>query len=152
MVDVPAYLARIRYTGLTTPTYETLRALHYAHLLAVPFENLDIALGRKIVLEEDAILHKIIHQRRGGFCYELNGAFAALLSALGFQTTLLSARVARDTGGESPEFDHLALRVDLDQPWLVDVGFGESFLEPLRLQTERNQIDPVGTFRLMPTG
>jgi N-hydroxyarylamine O-acetyltransferase len=152
MLYVPAYLARIRYTGPATPTYETLRALHSAHLQAVPFENLDIALGRKIVLDEDAILHKIIHQRRGGFCYELNGAFAALLSALGFQTTLLSARVARDTGGESPEFDHLALRVDLDQPWLVDVGFGESFLEPLRLQTERNQIDPVGTFRLMPTG
>ena len=152
MLDVPAYLARIRYTGPTTPTYETLRALHYAHLLAVPFENLDIALGRKIVLDEDAILRKIIHQRRGGFCYELNGAFAALLKALGFQTTLLSARVARDTGGESPEFDHLALRVDLEQPWLVDVGFGESFLEPLRLETERNQIDPAGTFRLMQTG
>ena len=73
----------------------------------------------------------------------------ALLKALGFQTTLLSARVARDTGGESPDFDHLALRVDLEQPWLVDVGFGESFLEPLRLETERNQIDPAGTFRLM---
>ena len=131
MLDVPAYLARLRYTGPTTPTYETLRALHRAHLLAVPFENLDIALGRKIVLDEDAILRKIIHQRRGGFCYELNGAFAALLKALGFQTTLLSARVARDTGGESPDFDHLALRVDLEQPWLVDVG-------------------PAGTFRLMP--
>jgi N-hydroxyarylamine O-acetyltransferase len=143
MLDVPAYLARLRYTGPTTPTYETLRALHRAHLLAVPFENLDIALGRKIVLDEDAILRKIIHQRRGGFCYELNGAFAALLKALGFQTTLLSARVARDTGGESPDFDHLALRVDLEQPWLVDVGFGESFLEPLRLET-------AGTFRLMP--
>ena len=102
MLDVPAYLARIRYTGPATPTYETLRALHYAHLLAVPFENLDIAVKRKIVLDEDAILRKIIHQRRGGFCYELNGAFAALLKALGFHTTLLSARVARDTGGESP--------------------------------------------------
>lgn len=152
MLDVPAYLARIRYPGPTTPTYETLRALHYAHLLAVPFENLDIAVKRKIVLDEDTILRKIIHQRRGGFCYELNGAFAALLKALGFHTTLLSARVARDTGGESPEFDHLALRVDLEQPWLVDVGFGESFLEPLRLETERNQIDPAGTFRLMQTG
>ena len=150
MLDVPAYLARIRYTGSATPTYETLRALHYAHLLAVPFENLDIAVKRKIALDEDAILRKIIHQRRGGFCYELNGAFAALLKALGFQTTLLSARVARDTGGESPEFDHLALRVDLEQPWLVDVGFGESFLEPLRLETQRNQIDLAGTFRLMP--
>jgi N-hydroxyarylamine O-acetyltransferase len=152
MVDVAAYLARISYTGPTTPTDETLRTLHRAHLLAVPFENLDIALGRKIVLDEDAILRKIIDQRRGGFCYELNGALAALLSAVGFQTTLLSARVARDTGGESPEFDHLTLRVDLEHPWLVDVGFGESFLEPLRLESGRNQTDPAGTFRLMPSG
>jgi N-hydroxyarylamine O-acetyltransferase len=149
MIDVAAYLARIAYRGPTEPTAETLRALHRAHLLAVPFENLDILLGRKILLDEDTILHKIVEQRRGGFCYELNSAFAALLRALGFQTTLLSARVARDTGGESPEFDHLTLRVDLEDPWLADVGFGESFLEPLRLESGRKQVDPAGTFRLV---
>jgi len=123
--------------------------MHYAHLLAVPFENLDISLGRKIIVDEDAILNKVIHLRRGGFCYELNTAFAALLRALGFQVTLLSARVARANGGEGPEFDHLALRVDLDEPWLVDVGFGESFLEPLRLETDIAQKDPAGTFHLI---
>jgi N-hydroxyarylamine O-acetyltransferase len=149
MVDVAAYLARIAYRGPTEATAETLRALHRAHLLSVPFENFDISRGRKIILDEDAILHKIVEQRRGGFCYELNGAFAALLRALGFPTTLLSARVARDAGGESPEFDHLTLRVDTQDPWLADVGFGESFLEPLRLESAREQVDPAGTFRLM---
>lgn len=149
MLDIASYLARIAYDGPTQPTAGNLRAIHYAHLLAVPFENLDIALGRKIVLNEDAILNKVINLRRGGFCYELNTAFAALLRSLGFQVTLLSARVARANGGEGPEFDHLALRVDLEDPWLVDVGFGESFLEPLRLQTDIAQKDPAGTFHLV---
>jgi N-hydroxyarylamine O-acetyltransferase len=152
MVDISSYLMRIGYTGSETPTPDTLRAIHHAHLLTVPFENLDIPLGRKIVVDEEAILHKIVERRRGGFCYELNGAFAALLRALGFQTTLLSARVARDAGGEGPEFDHLTLRVDLEEPWLADVGFGESFLEPLRLESGREQADPVGTFRLVQLG
>ena len=94
MTDVQAYLDRIRHTGSTTPTLETLRTIHRAHMLAVPFENLDIALGRKIVVDEEAFLRKVVEQHRGGFCYELNGAFAALLRGLGFQVTLLSARVA----------------------------------------------------------
>jgi len=152
MIDVPSYLARIAYSVSTTPTAETLRAIHRAHLLAVPFENLDIALGRTIVLDEAAIIRKIVEQRRGGFCYELNGAFAALLRALNFRVTLLSARVSRAGGGEGPEFDHLTLRVDLDEPWLADVGFGECFLEPLRLVPGTEQEDPAGKFRLQALG
>lgn len=152
MIDVPSYLVRIAYTGRTDPSVETLRALHRAHLFAAPFENLDISLGRKIVTDEDAILNKVINLRRGGFCYELNCAFAALLRALGFNITLLSARVARSNGGEGPEFDHLTLRVDLDQPWLADVGFGESFLEPLQLEPDKEQSDPAGMFRLVQYG
>jgi N-hydroxyarylamine O-acetyltransferase len=147
MADVQSYLARVGYKGPTSPTLETLRAIHYAHLLAVPFENLDIALGRKIALDEDSFIRKIAERRRGGFCYELNGAFAALLQALGFRVTRLSARVARSDGGESPEFDHLALRVELDETWLADVGFGESFLEPLRIKPGVEQMDRAGTFR-----
>ncbi len=152
MLDVPSYLARIAYAGSTTPTAGTLRAIHRAHLLAVPFENLDIALGRTIVVHEAAIVRKIVEQRRGGFCYELNGAFAALLRALQFRVTLLSARVSRAGGGEGPEFDHLTLRVDLDQSWLADVGFGDSFLDPLRLEPGVEQEDPAGKFRLQPLG
>jgi N-hydroxyarylamine O-acetyltransferase len=139
MLNVPAYLRRINYAGPSVPTPETLRELHRSHLFAVPFENLDIHLGRKIVCDEEAFLHKIVNERRGGFCYELNGAFAALLRALGFQVTLLSGRTTSSDGGNGPEFDHLALRVDLNEPWLVDVGFGDSFLEPLRLKATVEQ-------------
>jgi len=152
MRDVSSYLARIGYTGPAEPTAETLRTLHRLHMMSVPFENLDISLGRKIEIDEDAILKKVIERRRGGFCYELNGAFAALLRSMGFQVTLLSARVARADGSESPEFDHLTLRVDLEQPWLADVGFGESFLEPLRLSADKEQLDPAGVFRLIREG
>ena len=133
MLDVPAYLARIGYSGPTTPTAETLRGVHRAHMLSVPFENLDIALGRKIVCDEDCFVRKIVERNRGGFCYEMNGALAALLRALGFNVTLLSARVPCEDGSDGPEFDHLALRVDLEEPWLADVGFGDCFLETLRL-------------------
>ena len=111
MLDLPAYLERIDYRGPTAPAAGTLRALHRAHMFAVPFENLDIHLGRTILCDVDRFLEKIVNRRRGGFCYELNGAFAALLTALGFEVTLLSARVARPDASFGPEFDHLALRV-----------------------------------------
>lgn len=149
MLNPSAYLARINYRGPTKPSAETLRALHRAHMLAVPFENLDIHLGRPILCDEAALLHKIIDERRGGFCYELNGAFAVLLRAFGFRVTLLSARVAGADGNYSPEFDHLTLRADLPgiagAAWLADVGFGDGFIEPLLLQPglEQPQIDRV---------
>ena len=146
------YLDRIAYTGPTEPTAETLRLLHRAHLLAVPFENLDIALSRKIVCDEDTFLRKIVEHRRGGFCYELNGAFAVLLRELGYVVTLLSARVARDDGSYSPEFDHLALRVDLAEPWLADVGFGDLCLDPLRLATGAEQQQDGWKFRVVSEG
>src|SRR5689334_2014409 len=133
------YLDRIGYTGFREPTAEVLRQIHRAHLFTVPFENLDIALGREIVCDEEPFLRKIVDRRRGGFCYELNGAFATLLRELGFAVTLLSGRVPRQDGSLSPEFDHLALRVDLEELWLADVGFGDSFLDPLRLATGAEQ-------------
>jgi N-hydroxyarylamine O-acetyltransferase len=151
-MDVGAYLARIGYSGSTDPSAETLRRLHLAHLYAVPFENLDISLGRPITCEEARFLHKIVDLRRGGFCYELNGAFAALLRDLGFRVRLLSARVAREDGSASPDFDHMAMLVDLDEPWLADVGFGDSFVEPLRLKTEAEQEQASGRFRIVPVG
>lgn len=141
-MDVDAYLHRIGYTGPRTPNAETLCGLHRAHMLTVPFENLDIHLGRPIVLDEGLLFEKIVRQRRGGFCYELNGLFAALLRQLHFEVTLLSARVHQD-GMPGPEFDHMCLLVQLEERWLADVGFGESFIDPLRLddpgeQTQRS--------------
>jgi len=132
-LDIGAYLERIGYNGPRNPSPENLRALHLAHLHTVPFENLDIHLGRTLSLNGNALFDKIVTRRRGGFCYELNGLFAALLGELGFRITMVSAEVARQSGGFSPPFDHLALLADLDEPWLVDVGFGNSFCEPLRL-------------------
>lgn len=149
-MDTPAYLARIGFTDSARPDAETLQRLHLAHLYAVPFENLDISLGRQISCDGERFVRKIVDSRRGGFCYELNGAFAALLRELGFRVTLLSARVSREDGSASPDFDHMALLVDLEEPWLADVGFGNSFLEPLRLKTELDQEQPGGPFRIVP--
>lgn len=131
--DLAEYLGRLRYDGPVDVTADTLRQLHHAHLLAVPFENLDIHLGRPIVLDPDRIFDKIVRRRRGGFCYELNGLFAGLLGALGFDVTMVSARVANERGEFGPEFDHMALLVRLDRVWLADVGFGASSREPLAL-------------------
>jgi N-hydroxyarylamine O-acetyltransferase len=153
MVSVDSYFDRISYTGPTSPTEATLRSLHRAHMLTVPFENLDISAKRKIICDEASFLQKIVNQRRGGFCYELNGAFAWLLRQFGFQVTLLSARVPRADGSASPEFDHLTLRVDLganvQEPWLADVGFGDLFLEPIRLQPGLDQLQGDRRFRIV---
>jgi N-hydroxyarylamine O-acetyltransferase len=132
-LDTGAYLARIGYQGPLKPSPETLRALHVAHLLSIPFENLDIHLGRRIVLDEAALFRKVVEERRGGFCYELNGLFAVLLRQIGFEVTLLSAGVAHAEGGFGPEFDHMVLLVRAGTDWLADVGFGECFPEPLPL-------------------
>jgi N-hydroxyarylamine O-acetyltransferase len=132
-VDVDAYLRRIDHRGACRPDEATLRALHVAHLRTVPFENLDIHLGQPITLDQGRLFEKIVRRNRGGFCYELNGLFAALLRALGFEVTVLSAGVVA-RGVVGPEFDHAVLRVDLGRPWLCDVGFGDSFLEPLPLE------------------
>jgi N-hydroxyarylamine O-acetyltransferase len=151
-MDVKAYFDRIHYRGPLDPTLNTLRDLHRAHLLAVPFENLSISLGQPIVLDETALFEKIVTHRRGGFCYELNGLFAALLRALGFDVTLLSARVASGEGRAVPEFDHLALQVKLDQPWLADVGFGDGFQSPLRLACRDEQMQGGHSYRLADEG
>jgi N-hydroxyarylamine O-acetyltransferase len=118
------YLARIGVTRPVSADLQALRDLQAAHLLAVPFENLSIHLGEPIVLDQAALVTKVARMRRGGFCYELNGAFAGLLTALGFRVSLLSARVFGEGGQPGPPFDHMTLRVDLAEPWLADVRFG----------------------------
>ena len=151
-MDAQHYLNRIQYAGPTAPTLQTLRQLHLAHLMTVPFENLSVLNKQPVVLDDAALYDKIVTHKRGGFCYELNGLFAWLLRALGFQVTLLSARVASDDGRLSPEFDHLVLQVSLADPWLVDVGFGDCFGLPLRLNTSREQVQAGNAFRIMEDG
>jgi N-hydroxyarylamine O-acetyltransferase len=119
-------------------------------LLAVPFENLDIAQGTPIVLDEQRLFDKVVVRRRGGFCYELNGLFAALLRALRYEVTLLSARVYQGSGF-GPEFDHLTLLAaggQLPGPYLADVGFGECFREPLPLVDGAERVDGGRGYRL----
>ncbi len=150
-MDKNAYLNRIDYRGPISPTLEILRSLHLAHLLAVPFENLDIHLGRPIILDEERFFEKIVGHRRGGFCYELNGLFALLLEDLGFDVTRHSARVYRGSGF-GPEFDHLVLVARLEEQWLVDVGFGDCFRFPLRLHESEDQTQFGHTYRIACDG
>jgi N-hydroxyarylamine O-acetyltransferase len=151
-LDVEAYLERIDYRGPLAPDAETLRALHVAHLRSVPFENLSIHAGEPIVLEDGALFEKIVGRGRGGFCYEANGLFAALLRALGFEVAMLSAEVANDEGVYGPAFDHMALLVTLEERWLADVGFGDSFVEPLPLDDSAERVQGRHAYRVTPEG
>ncbi|MFL6123503.1 arylamine N-acetyltransferase family protein [Actinophytocola sp.] len=143
---VGRYLDRIGATRPAGPSVAALRELHRRHVEAVPFENLSIHLGEPILLVAEALTDKIVRRGRGGFCYELNGLFAALLSALGFDVRLLAASVFREDGTLTPAFDHLALLVELDERYLVDVGFGTHSVYPLHRDWPEAQEDPAGTF------
>jgi N-hydroxyarylamine O-acetyltransferase len=122
--------------------------------VTVPFENLSIHLGEPISLAEEDLIGKIVGRRRGGFCYELNGAFACLLERLGGQVRRVAARVYGEEGRPGPPFDHLTLVVRLPDgtgPWLADVGFGAHSTYPLLADARAEQADPGGRFLLIDT-
>lgn len=145
------YLARLGLSGRPAGGVAGLRALQRAHLRTIPFENLDIHLGVPIELGV-AATEKILVRRRGGFCYELNGAFAGLLQALGYDVTLLEARVYGRDGAPGRRFDHLCLLVTVDgERYLTDVGFGAFVDEPLALREGVDQRDRNGTYRTEET-
>jgi N-hydroxyarylamine O-acetyltransferase len=149
---VDAYLERIGVPRPAAADLATLRVLQRAHLGAVPFENLSVKLGEEIVLEPAALVAKVVERRRGGFCYELNGAFAALLTALGYEVSVHSCRVWTGERFGVP-LDHMAVLVRLDSPYLVDVGFGRFAHHPLRLDVTDPQSDPGGgVFEVIPQG
>jgi N-hydroxyarylamine O-acetyltransferase len=151
-MDIDAYLDRVGYMGSRDPTAKTLRELQLAHLTTVPFENLSIHAGEPIVLGDEPLFEKIVGRRRGGFCYELNGLFAGLLRDLGFNVSMLSARVARGDGVFSEEFDHMTLLVSLEERWLADVGFGDTFREPLQIDETAAQLQDGGAYRIEKVG
>lgn len=128
------YFTRVAYQGSRDCTLGTLRALHRAHLLAIPYENLDIHLGRPITLDPAAMFTKLVDERRGGWCYEMNGVFGWVLQSLGFDVRYLSGAVGRAARGWRAQGNHLVLLVRLDRPWIADVGFGDGFLAPLPLE------------------
>jgi len=152
--ELRAYLDRIGAERPAVLDAGALAALHRAHQLTVPFENLSIHLAQPISLDEGDLLAKIVTRRRGGFCYELNGAFALLLEALGARVTRVAARVYGGEGKLGPLFDHLALVVRLpggSGPWLADVGFGSNSTYPLRYDSRKDQDDPGGRFAVADT-
>src|SRR5262245_38960422 len=132
--DLQRYCARIGYDGSWQPTHATLAAVHRAHLLSIPYENLDIHLGRPLTLDRAAMFTKLVGERRGGWCYEMNGTLGQALEAMGFAVRYVAGAVHRAALGAAAHGNHLVLIVTLDRPWIVDVGFGDGFIEPLPLE------------------
>ena len=132
------YLDRIGYKGSLEPNLETLITLHRAHLQTIPYENLEIHFGRTLDLKLERIFERLVLERRGGWCYEMNGLFAWSLNEIGFDVRLVSTQVTRDDGSLMAPGDHVALIVDFNaeikKSWLVDVGWGNGFLDPLPLE------------------
>lgn len=140
-----AYFARIGYSGPREATLATLRALHLRHVNAIPFENLDVLLGRGVRIDLDSVERKLVRERRGGYCFEHNTLFAAVLRAIGFAVTPLLARIRwQKNAAERTPLTHMVLRVQADgRDWLADVGLGGvGATAPLALDTDAEQITP----------
>jgi N-hydroxyarylamine O-acetyltransferase len=128
------YLRRIGYSGPLSPTRGTLHNLHRAHLLAIPFENIDAQLGMVPSLDHDRIFEKLVMQARGGWCFEMNLLFAWALRQVGMRVDVIGATVNRSKAVEGASINHVALLVHLDEPYFADVGFGNGFLNPVPLR------------------
>jgi N-hydroxyarylamine O-acetyltransferase len=152
-LDLDAYFKRVEYSGERNATAETLGRLHRAHVTHIPFENLDIMLGKSIRLDLPSLQAKLVKNRRGGYCFEQNALFAAVLEELGFAVTRLAARVRFGTSEVRPR-THMALKVETDgKPWLADVGFGGwGLLEPIALVDGEESEQGAWSFRLRRKG
>jgi N-hydroxyarylamine O-acetyltransferase len=154
-IDLAAYFARIGFSAAPTPSLETLRVLHRLHPAAIPFENFDPLLKRPVHLQLDALMRKLVAQRRGGYCYEQNTLFAAVLRRLGYGVVTLAARVQWGAPeGLIRARSHMLLRIDLPQAsYIADVGFGLLTLTaPLQLRSDLEQPTPLGLHRLVSVG
>jgi N-hydroxyarylamine O-acetyltransferase len=152
-LDLPAYMARVEYAGPLAPTAEVLAALHLAHATHIPFENLDVLLGSPIRLDLGNLQAKLVHDLRGGYCYEQNLLFAAVLRELGFGVTPLAARVRYRATRLLPR-THMLLKVRADDTeWIADVGFGGGGpLKPVPLAPNRESHQFAWTYRLIDEG
>ena len=154
-LDLDAYFARIGYDGPREPTLAVLRDLHRLHPYAIPFENLDVLLKRPIGIDIGAVQDKLVTGGRGGYCFEQNGLFSAVLRALGFRLTCLGARVQWMAPPErvSPR-THMLMKVEtLEGPYLADVGFGGLVqTAPLRFEAGLEQDTGQGVYRLVAVG
>jgi N-hydroxyarylamine O-acetyltransferase len=141
-LELSSYLHRIRFDGSVRPDLATLRALHRAHQYAIAFENIDVLLHHPVALDLEANYDKLVRQRRGGWCYEMNAVMGWALKEIGFEVMRISAGVMRALTGDAQLGNHLCLLVCLDQPYLVDVGFGGSLAEPLALKASERDDCP----------
>jgi N-hydroxyarylamine O-acetyltransferase len=147
-LGLDAYLARIGHRGPIDPTAAVLRELHHAHATTIPFENLDVVLGRTLGLDLDDLQDKLVRRRRGGYCYEHSLLFGAVLERAGFTVTRLAARVGT-LEQLRPRSHMLLLADDRDgSPWLADVGFGAALLEPVPFEDGAVSRQGDWTFRL----
>ncbi len=147
MISAHDYLARIGFDGAVNLDVATLERLQRAHLTAVPFENLNVFHRAGVRTDTEWSTTKIVEGGRGGWCFENNGAFGWLLEELGFTVRRLGAAVL--LGGPNQVIDHLCIEVELDQPYLVDVGFGDSFIRPLVLNQPGEQDGGTGSFEFL---
>jgi len=153
--DLAAYFERIGYAGPREPTLATLNGIVACHVERIPFENLDVLLGREIILEPAAVEQKLVRGGRGGYCFEQNSLLLHVLGALGFSVTPLSARVRVQRPRDfTPTRTHLLLRVDIDgASFLADVGVGGfSLASALRLVPDVTQPTPHEPRRLVREG
>ena len=151
-LDLDAYFSRIGYDGPRTPTLDTLKAIHYAQAVSIPFENLDVLAKRPIHLDLAALQKKLVTDRRGGYCFEVNALFAAVLKELGFDVTTLIGRVRWMAPEEvDTARSHMLMRVELPEgPFLADVGFGGlTMTGPIRFETGAEQETPHEPRRLL---
>jgi N-hydroxyarylamine O-acetyltransferase len=131
-MDLQAYLDRIGFEGTPRRDLDTLTAVHRGHVLNIPFENIDVLLGRTVDFDLERIFDKIVNRGRGGWCYEMNGLLGWALEMIGYEVTRLAGGVGRSINGEAAVGNHLLLLVD--GTWLADVGFGNGLYEPVELR------------------
>ena len=152
-MNVQNYLKRLKIENISHPDLNNLKKLHRSHLYNIPFENLNIHYGKRIILDFDSLEKKILSNNRGGFCYELNGLFYKLLTELGYNAKMICAGVYNTEGVPGPDYDHMALIVKInDDEYLVDVGFGDNFIEPLEFKLNIIQKDDAGFFKITEHG
>jgi N-hydroxyarylamine O-acetyltransferase len=140
-MKLQTYLDRVGFRGRANADLETLRTLHRLHLEHIPYENLDVQLGHPVSIEIEPIFEKLVNRRRGGWCYEMNGLLGWALEEIGFKVTRMAGAVMRVVMGDANVGNHLVLRIDLDQPYIGDVGFGDGMLEPVALAAQEFRHD-----------
>lgn len=154
-LDLDAYFARIGYRGSRAPTLETLRALHFAHATTIPFENLDVLAGKTPLLDLAPVVRKLVDERRGGYCFELNMLFSSVLKALGFRVTDLIGRVRWKSPADIVSArSHRVVHVDLPEgPFIADIAFGGlTMTGPLKFEVDIEQPTPHETYRILRRG